>query len=202
MCLHDADATQSKCKKAMISTMSADSAATETKNELNQVYAGRSKAQMMKLALQSYKDVVKPKKPDGPVGLFQHKGLVYMANKDGTRTWVRYPTLECHRATPHVVPQQFPVSPDKPELSKQKSAGACELGVYKGIGNPDFYEDCECSGAENKKGHGGHCSRWGYKFNWCYVSAQCGYGKTAFSEEIKDAKVLVGCKIHKPAIAP
>merc|ERR1719502_2316474 len=154
----------------------------------------------MKLALQGYKDVKKPKKPDGPTGLFQHKGLVYVANKDGTRTWVRYPTIKCHRATPHVVPEQFPKSAAKPELTKQQSATACELGVYKGVGNPDFYEDCECSGAVNKKDHGGHCARWGYKFNWCYVSAQCGYGQTAFSEEIKDAKVLVGCKIHAPAI--
>jgi len=202
LCLRDSDETHVKCKSAQVATMSANAAATATKEEVNGAYASRLTAQRMKLALQLYKDVDKPKKPDGPVGLFQHDGLVYFANKDGTRTWVRYPTLKCHRATAHVVPQQFPKSPDRPELGKSQSATTCEMGVYKGVGNPDFYTNCECSGQENKKGHGGHCDTWGYKFNWCYVAAECGYGQTAFSEEIKDSKVMVGCKIHAPAIEP
>jgi len=89
-----------------------------------------------------------------------------------------------------------------PVLNKRKSETYCQMGVYKGVGNPDFYENCECSGSTNKKNHGGFCDKWGYKFNWCYVATDCAYGNTAYSDELKDTKVLVGCRIHPPTIAP
>jgi len=201
-CKKTAEEVQMKCKKARVAEMSSETAAAHTLQEYQKAFNSRKHAMALAAALASYKDVEKPKKPDGPVGLFQYKGLVYFANKDGTRTWVRYPTYKCHRATAGVVPQQFPVSKEVPEFDKRKSETYCEMGIYKGLGNPDFYKNCECSGMSNKKNHGAFCDKWGYQFNWCYVSRECGYGNTAYSDELKDTKVLVGCRIHPPAIDP
>lgn len=201
-CVEEATEVQSKCNKARVAQMSTDNAAMATMNELNTAANARHHAMKLAASLASFKDVKKPRKPDGPVGLFQHKGLVYFANKDGTRTWVRYPTYKCHRATAGVVPQQFPVSAELPELDVPKSETYCQMGAYKGLGNPDFYENCQCSGSKNKKGHGMFCDKWGYKFNWCYVATNCAYGNTAYSDEIQDTKVLVGCKIHPPLLDP
>merc|ERR1712072_1150409 len=158
-------------------------------------------ATLLARAMATYKDIKAPKKPDGPMGLFQYNELVYLVNKDGTRTWVRYPVKRCWRASPNVVPQQFPVSKETPEFNEKESILACDYAPYEGKGNPDFYKNCECAGMYNKKGHGAHCSKWGFKFNWCYVIKECAYGNTAFSEEVKNAKVLVGCNIPDPKIA-
>jgi len=201
-CTSAAAKMQTKCKDASLQEMTTESAASHTLAELGKATTNRAHAMRLAAALQSYKDVVKPKEPDGPVGLFQFKGLVFMANKDGTRTWVRYPTYKCGRATAGIPQQQFPQSLDSPEFDAVKSKVACEMGVYKGTGNPDFYDNCECSGMSNKKGHGAFCEDWGYKFKWCYVARECGYGNTAFSDEVKDSKVLVGCRIHAPLIEP
>lgn len=201
-CLRTSKDTMEQCKSASVAEMKEEDAATHTALVLDKAFEARMHAKRMAAALASFKDVEKPKKPDGPVGLFQYKGLVYRANKDGTRTWVRYPTYKCHRATAGVVPQQFPESPEAPVLNKIKSEAACEGGLYKGQGNPDFYENCECSGMTNKKGHGSFCDKWGYQFNWCYVVRECAYGNTAYSDELKDTKVLVGCRIHPPSIEP
>jgi len=199
-CVKTATDNQMKCSEALTSEMESESKADHTMDKLNSAFGQKEHAYMLARAMAAYKDVPKPKKPDGPVGLFQHKGLVFMANKDATRTWIKFPTDKCAKATAHVVPQQFPISADKPELGKKKSEVACEAAPFTGLGNPDFYEDCECNGEANKKGHGGHCDKWGYKFNWCYVNKACGYGNTAYSDEINDQKVLVGCKKHPPVI--
>lgn len=201
-CLNTASEVKVNCKKAHVAELSMNSAADHTMSELTKAFNAKHHAETLARAMALYKDVEKPKKPDGPVGLFQFKGLVYMANKDGTRTWVQYPTYKCHRATAGVVPQQFPESAELPIADKKKSETMCQMGVYKGMGNPDFYENCECSGAVNKKSHGGFCDKWGYKFNWCYVVMDCAYGNTAYSDEIQDTKVLVGCRIHPPTIEP
>merc|ERR1719164_273897 len=44
-------------------------------SELNTAATARHHAMKLAASLASYKDVKKPKKPDGPVGLFQYKGL-------------------------------------------------------------------------------------------------------------------------------
>jgi hypothetical protein len=199
-CIKKITKNQQVCMEALTKDMEATSKATHTMDVLNSAYSQKEHAFMLARALAKYKDVPKPKKPDGPVGLFQHKSLVFLANKDGTRTWIKFPTDKCAIATAHVVPQQFPISADKPFFDKTKSEVACEGAAFTGIGNPDFYEDCECNGMENKKEHGGHCDMWGYKFNWCYVNNKCGYGNTAYSDELNDQKVLVGCRKHPPSI--
>jgi len=194
-CLAQAKVVHGKCKTAQVAEQGATAAFGYAKKVANTAKSDESGATLIARALATYKDIEAPKKPDGPMGLFMYNQLVYLANKDGTRTWIRFPTKACSRATGGVVPEQFAVSKTKKEFDEKESVVACEYAPYEGKGNPDFYKNCDCAGFQNKKKHGGHCARWGFKFNWCYVVAACAYGNTAFSDEVKGAKVLVGCNI-------
>jgi hypothetical protein len=200
-CKAQAEEVKQKCQEEQVKEAGAATKAKMTMEMANTVHGELHVARSTARALARYKDVVPPEKPDGPTGLFSYNHLVYLVNKDGTKTWVRFPIRRCHRATPGVVPQQFPTSKTKPEFNTKESIIACDYAPYEGKGNPDFYKNCECAGMYNKKGHGAHCSKWGFKFNWCYVVKDCAYGNTAFSEEVKNAKVLVGCNIPDPKIA-
>jgi len=197
-CKVQASTVRDNCKKEEVKSAGAASAAKMTESMADDAMGVLHKAKSVASALARYKDVKAPEKPPGPVGLFSYNHLVYLVNSDGTKTWVRFPVERCHRATPNVPPQQFPDSKMKPEFDEKESLIACEHSAYEGKGNPDFYKDCECAGLYNKNGHGAFCSQWGFKFNWCYVVKECAYGNTAWSGEVKGAKVLVGCNIQKP----
>jgi len=199
-CIAQAKVVHGKCKTAQVAKQGAVAAFKYAKKTVDSAKSAINADTIIARALASFKDIKAPKKPDGPMGLFQYNQLVYLANKDGTRTWVRYPTKACAKATGGVVPQQFAVSKTKKEFDEKESVIACEYAPYEGKGNPDFYKNCDCAGFSNKKKHGGHCAKWGFKFNWCYVVEACAYGNTAYSDEVKGAKVLVGCNIPEPPI--
>merc|ERR1711968_58887 len=190
-CIAQAKVVHGKCKTAQMGKQGAAAAFNYAKKTVNSAKSELNADTIVARALARFKDIKTPKKPDGPMGLFMYNQLVYLANKDGTRTWIRYPTKACAKATAGVVPQQFAVSKTKKEFDEKESVVACEYAPYEGKGNPDFYKNCDCAGFQNKKKHGGHCARWGFKFNWCYVVEACAYGNTAYSDEVKGAKVLV-----------
>lgn len=200
-CKAQAQEVKENCNKEAVKEAGATQKAKMTENMAHSVAGELHIAVTTAAALAKYKDVKAPEKPDGPTGIFSYNHLTYMVNKDGTKTWIRFPVRRCHRATPGVVPQQFPTSKTKPEFDAKESVLACDYSPYEGKGNPDFYKNCECAGMYNKKGHGSHCAKWGFKFNWCYVIDECAYGNTAYSDEVKKAKVLVGCNIPPPQIA-
>jgi len=199
-CIAQAKMVHGKCKTAQVLEQGAGATFKYAKKVATAAKSEENSATIIARSLATYKDIEAPKKPDGPMGLFQFNQLVYLANKDGSRTWVRYPTEACSKATAGVVPAQFTLSKTKKEFDEKESVVACEYSPYKGKGNPDFYKNCDCAGFSNKKKHGGHCDKWGFKFNWCYVVEACAYGNTAYSDEVKGAKVLVGCNIPEPAM--
>merc|ERR1712054_456020 len=85
ICINKAKAVRKKCKPAQFkkkkATVLAKAAKIKTKKEAK--------------ALKKYKDVKMPKPKESPVGIFQYKNLLYLANKDGTRSLIRYPTKAC-----------------------------------------------------------------------------------------------------------
>jgi len=199
-CMGQARVVRDKCFEASVKEGGATLQDQHARKFSQKMKGNQHIAAHVAKTLARYKDIETPQEPDGPIGIFSYNELVYLLNKDGTRTWIRYPVNECKSATPNVVPQQFPVSKAKPEFNPEESEIACTYASYVGKGNPDFYKNCDCAGMMNSKGHGGHCEKWGFKFNWCYVVAACGYGNTAYSGEVKGAKVLVGCNIPLPSM--
>lgn len=201
-CLRKAGLQRAKCNKAALKKDAKSMAAKTAKKLVKKAHKTAARTAKKLTRIQKYKDVKAPAKKPSQQGIFRYGSLLYQVNKDGTRSWIKYPTKKCTHARTGVVPDQFPQSAKDYELGKKASAVACEGPSFNGVGNPRFYKSCECNGLKNKKGHGNRCGKFGFKFKWCYVNVKCKYGNTAISKEVPDAKVLVGCKASAPTILP
>merc|ERR1712072_480129 len=107
-CIAKAKAIQKKCKPAQFKKKKATAMAKAAKSKAAGAKATKVKTKKEEKALKKYKDEKMPVPKVSPVGIFQYKNLLYLANKDGTRSLIRYPTKACARARPGVVPEQFP----------------------------------------------------------------------------------------------
>merc|ERR1712196_30573 len=199
-CLKDAKVAHVKCKKILFKKNKLVVKAKNAKDSLTRAKAYKKKTAAAAKALAKYEDVKVPRKPPSPVGIFEYKNMLFLANKDGSRSWIRYPTKDCYRARTGVVPQQFPMSKSHYELNEKESKVACQAARFNGAGNPDFYKYCNYNGHKNKKGHGFKCAKFGYKTTWCYVNKKWMFGNAIRSKEVPEAKVLVGCKVKPPAV--
>merc|ERR1712046_38570 len=185
-CLKDAKVAHVKCKKILFKKNKLVVKAKNAKDSLTRAKAYKKKTAAAAKALAKYEDVKVPRKPASPVGIFEYNNMLFLANKDGSRSWIRYPTKDCYRARTGVVPQQFPMSKSHYELNEKESKVACQAARFNGAGNPDFYKYCNCNGHKNKKGHGFKCAKFGYKTTWCYVNKKCMFGNAISSKEVPE----------------
>jgi len=199
-CVAKAKVIYSKCKKANFKMKKAKMKADGATKLVTSVKKSEVVATKTLKALKKYKDKKPPRLPPGPIGIFEHNHLFYLTNEDGSKSWIKYPTKNCKRARRGVPPEQFPNSKTKFVLNKKQSRVACYGGPFNGATKLAFYPHCACNGLKNKKGNGGFCGKFGYAFKWCYVSKKCKFGNSALSKELKNVKVLAGCKARKPSL--
>jgi len=199
-CITKARTVLTKCKTATAKAKITVNKAKAAAKPVQKAKVAQAKAAAVAKAVKKFKDVKSPGKKTHPVGIFENDFLFYITNADGTVSWIKFPTEDCSKTAKHgVQPAQFPRAAKKKwALNPEQSKVACKAAAYDGQTNVAFYKNCGCNGKKNKKGNGASCQKWGYKFNWCYVSEKCRFGNTARSGEVPASKVLVGCKT-KPA---
>jgi len=118
--------------------------------------------------------------PAHPSGLFVAHHSVYSVNSQGFKSLVKYPTIQCAKATGGIDMNAFEDEKGAGYfLDKKQSEDACDGPAYVNTEDVTVWINCLCGGVSDAYEMGGSCKKWvtGTK-PWCYVHASCEHPMT------------------------